>query len=167
MMCESCGEYEANVHVTHVINGVARELHVCEECATKSGINVQSPLSLTDILMGLGALEEAEEAGPEKTCPFCKLGIGEFKKSSMLGCPVCYEAFGNELKTLLGGMQKGSKHAGKMPASYAVRKEKNTAIAALQKELDSAVASEDYEKAARVRDQIRGARAAAAAPEKK
>jgi len=158
MLCESCGEYESNVHLEHVINGVSREVNLCEECAVKSGININGSMSLTDILVGLGALEEVEGGGSEKACPFCHMTVSEFRKTSRLGCAVCYDVFNAELKTLLAGMQKSAKHVGKVPSSGAGPTPKNDRLSALEKELSEAVAGEDFEKAARIRDEIRESR---------
>ena len=156
MLCESCGEYDANVHLTHVVNGVAREIHVCEECAAKHGIHVQGAMSLTDLLMGIDSLE-TEEQGPEKTCPFCKLALSELKKTSRLGCAVCYEVFSAELKTLLYNMQSGTKHVGKTPFGPAPAAA-GPLVADLERKLEDAIAREDYETAAGLRDEIRQAK---------
>ena len=127
---------------------------MCDECAAKSGININGAMSLTDILVGLGAIEETGE-GEEKSCPFCHLKLGEFRKDSRLGCAVCYDVFGSELKSLLSGMQKGNKHIGKVPRKSAASSDRNARVEALEKELDEAVAAEDFERAAGLRDAIK------------
>jgi len=45
-------------------------VHLCEGCAEKNGIGINGAMSLTDILVGLGPLEEQDDAGSGKTCPF-------------------------------------------------------------------------------------------------
>lgn len=157
MQCESCGEYEANVHLTHVVNGMTREVHVCEECAGKNGININGAMSLTDILVGLGALEEAEDGGG-KACPFCRLTAAELRKGSRPGCAVCYETFGAELKTILTDMQKGAKHVGKAPGVKAMAA-KSIQAEDMERQLEDAVAREDFEAAARIRDEIKTVKA--------
>jgi len=157
MQCESCGEYEANVHLTHVVNGMTREVHVCEECAGKNGININGAMSLTDILVGLGALEEAEDGGG-KACPFCRLTAAELRKGSRPGCAVCYETFGAELKIILADMQKGTKHVGKVPGVKAVAV-RSVPTENMERQLADAVAREDFEAAARIRDEIRNSKA--------
>jgi protein arginine kinase activator len=79
----------------------------------------------------------------------------DFKKTSRLGCPACYEAFSEELAPLLGAMQKGTQHAGKVPASEKV----TTEIEGLKKALERAVAAQDFEEAAKLRDRVRDLKA--------
>lgn len=164
MQCESCGEYEANVHLTHVVNGVSREIHLCEGCASKNGMNINGAMSLTDILVGLGTIEETQDGGSGKVCPFCRLTLGELRKGSRMGCAVCYEVFGAELKTMLSDMQNGTKHVGKVPSAGAAGGG-NIGTEILERELEDAVAREDFERAAKIRDEIRNGKLAAK-PEK-
>ena len=43
MRCEQCGEREATVHLTQLLNGEMNKLHLCQDCAGKNGINVEDP----------------------------------------------------------------------------------------------------------------------------
>ena len=38
MLCDNCKKREANVRYSENINGVRRELNLCEECSKKLGI---------------------------------------------------------------------------------------------------------------------------------
>ncbi|TFH17150.1 MAG: hypothetical protein E4H02_03665 [Lentisphaerales bacterium] len=155
MLCESCGEYEANVHLSHEVNGVVRKVNLCEECAEKSGISMQGPLSIADILSNLGPEDDESLEDRSKSCSFCRITLGEFKRTSRLGCPVCYESFKKETETVVDGYQHASKHAGKMPAHYAANREKEAVLDPLRRTLQEAIAAEQYEEAARIRDEIR------------
>lgn len=166
MQCEGCGEYEANVHLTHVVNGVSREVHLCDACAAKNGINISGATSLSDILVGLGALEEVEDTGSSKACTFCHLTLGELRKGSRMGCATCYEVFGAELKAMLADMQKGTKHAGKVPVAEAAAEVRDVRLEALERDLEEAVVKEDFETAAQIRDKIRDWKKPAAGLEK-
>ena len=42
MLCQNCGENEANVKYTQVINGVKKQMNLCENCANRLGINNMS-----------------------------------------------------------------------------------------------------------------------------
>ena len=35
MVCQNCGKNEANVKYTQIVNGVKKEMVLCEECAEK------------------------------------------------------------------------------------------------------------------------------------
>jgi protein arginine kinase activator len=162
MKCEICKTGEATVHFKQVCNGSVKEMYACEKCAADNGFDAQSPLSMTDLLFG--TREQAEKVpAPEKTCPVCGMRRRDFRKNSRLGCAACYETFAEELMPLLAAMQKGCRHVGKTPAGELIGAE----AAALQQALEKAVAVQDFEEAAQLRDRIRALKgqAAAAAPD--
>jgi protein arginine kinase activator len=78
----------------------------------------------------------------------------DFKKNGRLGCPDCYAAFAEELASLLKAVHRSEQHTGKIPAREGDWVRLDARVVALQKELDQAVASEQYEKAAELRDEI-------------
>ena len=53
MLCEQCHKKEANVHLTQVIDGVVKKLHLCEECAAQAGFDLEQSLSISDLLAGM------------------------------------------------------------------------------------------------------------------
>jgi protein arginine kinase activator len=165
MKCALCNENDATVHIKEVVEGDLKELYVCESCAAKKGIGPGSPASLTDFLFGVGNREDARDA-EERVCPDCGMSLEEFRKRSRFGCPKCYGAFEQDLEPLLSAMHKGTRHIGKMPVGEAAMAK----IAALQEALESAVASQNFEEAARLRDRLREVRSseyAAASGERK
>jgi len=151
MKCEICKQNEATVHFKQVSNGAVREMYVCKDCAAENGFDVHSPMALTDFLFGVGMSAHVEAEGDDKACPSCRLRRSEYRKSSRLGCELCYETFADELSPLVAAMHKGSRHVGKVPAAERVTAE----IAALQQAMRRAVAAEDFEEAARLRDRVR------------
>ena len=165
MLCESCNEHEATIHLTQVIEGAIKKLHLCESCAAKSGFDIQSPMSITDILLGMGGKNAAAANELDRTCPRCHLRRADFKKSGRLGCPSCYEAFADELLPLVKVMHRGDQHKGKIPAREGLRVKMTAEIAALQQALEKAVREEHYEEAARLRDQIQSCRLKGSASE--
>jgi protein arginine kinase activator len=150
MKCEFCQSNEAVVHFKQVIDGDARELHLCEECAAKKGIDLQPPLALTDFLFGAAA-EESDERTDGATCPECGLTLKAFRKDQRLGCSQCYEAFAEELSTVLPTMHGSDKHVGKAPAGQRLSAE----IDGVRKAMEKAVVREDFEEAARLRDTLK------------
>jgi protein arginine kinase activator len=154
MLCESCQQHEATIHVTQVTDGNSRELHLCEECAEETGLNVQTVMSLPEILFGMSGTDEASK-GVDRHCPRCHMRGSDFKKTGRLGCPHCYEAFTQELQPMLAAMHKGPKHTGKVPVLERKVMDLAARLDGLRKRLDLAVVNEDYEEAARVRDLIR------------
>lgn len=160
MKCEVCGEQKATVHVTQVVDGKVRELHLCEECAEQGGVNVQNAMSLPDLLLGMGKEDAPAAAGEDRACPNCHMRRSDFKKTSRLGCPTCYATFAEELQPLLASLHKGLQHVGKVPVWMAADLPRSMEdLAALQEKLGQAVDAERYEEAARLRDLIRNAQA--------
>lgn len=164
MKCDLCDK-EAVVHLTQVVNGEMKEVHLCEEHAKEQGIDIHSPISITDILMGLGESKQGIEHQLSPTCPRCGMAREEFRKSGRLGCPDCYNTFMAELAVAIKAMHHGSQHVGKIPAREGLQTRIKSQIARFQKDLDAAIAREDYEKAAEIRDRINEARSQADAEE--
>lgn len=154
MLCDSCHQNEASIHVSQVVDGHSRELHLCEGCAEESGLNVQNVMSIPEILFGLAGGDETS-GFLNRSCPHCHLRGTDFKKTGRLGCERCYETFGEDLKPMLAAMHKGVQHKGKVPGRNRMGIEAASRLMKLQGDLESAVRREDYETAARVRDMIR------------
>jgi len=153
MKCDVCDK-EAVVHLTQVVNGEMKEVHLCEEHAKEQGIDINSPISITDILMGLGEAKQGLDNPLSPTCPRCGMAREEFRKSGRLGCSECYKTFMAELAVAIKAMHHSTQHVGKIPAREGLQTRIKSQIARLQKDLEAAVAREDYEKAAQIRDQV-------------
>jgi protein arginine kinase activator len=154
MFCQLCGKKEATVHLTQVLNDDVRKLHLCEHCAKTSGIDIDAPVSVSNFLLGLGVPRKSP-AGRERSCPKCGMRFPDFKKMARLGCQNCYAAFAEELEPLLIGMHKSGQHVGKKPACHAGMVNVPPSLASLEKTLKDAIQAENYEEAARIRDQLR------------
>src|SRR5690606_14596230 len=112
----------------------------------------QAPLPLTDFLARVNR-GDATVTGP---CPFCGLKLDDFKKTGRLGCPQCYVTFEPHLSGLLRRLHGSTQHVGKvyLPPDPS-RAQQEERIAGLRRKLDRAVQSEDFERAAQIRDEIR------------
>lgn len=152
MECQICQQREATVHIKQVQDGDVREVHVCAECAAQHGLEGISPMELTDFLFGVNATrEESKLPADDKRCPSCGFTGKEFKKRSRLGCMRCYEAYADEVQTMVTSMHRGDQHIGKVPAGERARYD----IVRLEQEMAAAVQMQDFETAARCRDRIR------------
>jgi protein arginine kinase activator len=163
MKCEACQKEEATVHLTQVINGEVRKMHLCEECAAEKGVDIQNPASIADVLLGLGQ-PQGERPASRAACPNCHLRPADFKKSGRLGCPACFEAFREELEPLLKSMHRTDQHFGKVPRGQSDRIKRSAESAMLQRRLEEAIAAERFEEAAELRDRLQGLRSDAATP---
>ena len=116
MLCYLCKKNEASVPLPHVVDGVSREMNLCQACADKHGFSIQLPIPLlTDFLFGSGAQTEASDEGQDHSCPVCHMQRSDFYKSSQMGCEFCYETFASEISDLLDGLHMGQQHVGKLP----------------------------------------------------
>ncbi|MFH1239066.1 MAG: UvrB/UvrC motif-containing protein, partial [bacterium] len=87
----------------------------------------------------------------------------DFRRNGKLGCSECYKCFKTELNTLFKKIHGSNTHLGKVPvllANKPGRKSKKVAIMETQLkkllfDLQEAVRSEEYEKAALLRDEIK------------
>jgi protein arginine kinase activator len=159
MVCCICKEKDAKVHLTQIIGDKVQKVDLCDDCAKKKGVDDNTGASLADLLLGLGASQEmAQASGPEIKCPHCGFTQADFKKAGRLGCSECYVTFAEGLEGLLKTMHKGTKHIGKVPQSLQQTRDLSDRLKNLQKKLDKAVADEDFEQAAQVRDEIKTTR---------
>jgi protein arginine kinase activator len=161
MLCDICKQNVAKVHLTQIIDGKTKKVDLCEACSKAKGVDDPTGFSLADLLLGLGAAQELEQSTPGGSgakCPSCGFTQAEFKKSGRLGCPECYQSFAEGLEGLLKTMHKGTRHVGKVPATLQVTQDFEERLKLLQKKLDQAVAEEDFEQAALLRDEIKQTR---------
>jgi protein arginine kinase activator len=95
------------------------------------------------------------DAGNNLRCGVCGFTQADFKKVGRLGCGECYRTFAEPLRGLLKTMHKGGRHVGKVPQAVRQNQDSAEQLKALQKRLDKAVAAEDFEAAAALRDEIK------------
>jgi protein arginine kinase activator len=165
MQCEICKTKTATVHLTEIINGQRTESHLCQNCAQKEGVTIKSQLSLNELLSSLIAAHQQtdETSGSEKlhkACPECGITMEQFRKQALLGCPKDYNVFESDLQEIIEKTQDNNlTHKGKAPAqkqnSSNAASDNQGKIEELQKQLSQAVKKEDYELAAKIRDQLK------------
>jgi protein arginine kinase activator len=160
MLCIICKQNQAKVHLTQIVGDKMQKVDLCEECAKSKGVNDPAGFSLADLLLGLGASQElaGPNGGEEIKCPNCGFTQADFKKAGRLGCSECYTTFAEGLEGLLKTMHKGVRHVGKVPQALRQGRDLTEQLRLLQKRLDKAVSSEDFEQAASLRDEIKSTR---------
>jgi protein arginine kinase activator len=157
MQCDHCGQNEAIIHLTQIVENQMSTFHLCESCAAEKGLEPgveTANFPLSDFLAQVG--KGGAEGGLNSPCAYCGLKLEEFRKSGRLGCSHCYVTFESNLRTLLRRLHGGTQHVGKvyLPPDP-TRAEQEERLAGLRRKLDRAVESEDFERAAQIRDMIR------------
>lgn len=181
MLCDNCNENEATVHYTEIINGVKNEHHLCGDCAAKLGLTdyMSIPSSefpfvklLTGLLASSGLIgEEVDNPMLHVKCPQCGMNFQEFTQVGKFGCAECYDVFGPLIEDNMKKLQGSVEHKGKKYRTEDTKQENVSAEAPGQKEdeaagrldriallnakLHEAVALENYEDAAKYRDEIK------------
>jgi protein arginine kinase activator len=163
MKCDNCKNL-ATVHLTEIKNGKRIEKHLCEQCASQSeGLmsKTHMPINelLTNFVMAHSGMQSKQQEG--LICEQCGISWSEFRQTGLLGCEHDYPAFEKEMTPLLQRAHEGTAHhVGKVPTrrgGTGVPVKRSLDVSKLRKELAKAVESEDYERAAKLRDQIRQA----------
>jgi protein arginine kinase activator len=155
MNCDVCKKNQATVFLTQIVEGKMQKVNLCESCSKEKGVTDPTGFALADLLLGLGAAQEIERGGSVQKCPACGFSQADFKKTGRLGCATCYETFGEGLQALLKGMHKGTHHTGKVPTRMQRSIEREQELKNLHRNLRKAVADENYESAAEIRDKIK------------
>jgi protein arginine kinase activator len=154
--CQNCQQNPATFHLTDIVNGNKKETHLCQACAEQKQLLHKQEQNLSAILQTvigphIGALTDDLA---RLTCPECGIKYMEFKAEGRLGCPHDYQVFHTALEPLLQRIHRATRHAGKKPRRRA-RAGWQTEIVTLRQRLREAVNCENFEEAARLRDQLR------------
>lgn len=171
MKCQRCSR-TASFHITDIERKTKKltDHHLCEECASKflnpatsepeveedSEIGAVSPMSELAKKLALQGPGSRPASKPETTaCPVCGMTFSDFRSTGRLGCPHDYEVFRDELMPLLDNVHNHTVHKGKSPKRAPSGTERFTELIQHRNQLKEAIAAEDYETAAKLRDLIR------------
>lgn len=172
MLCDRCQKRDAKILYTEIINGVKKEQHLCEECATDyTSFQMEKPLLNSDLTLGdllstlldnYTSLEKKKpgETTPSVICDHCGTSYEEFVQKGRFGCAYCYTNFSGQLGKTFKGIQGSEIHNGKRPKGYITASTDRifkdfTEAEKLALKLQEAIEKEEFEDAARLRDLIK------------
>lgn len=160
MKCDFC-DNKATVFLTQLVEGQAKKVCLCEKCADERGVTDPTGFSLADLLLGTlsgepakGGSHVAISAGGHKKCAACGFTLEDLHRVRRFGCAECYQAFRDELTPMLRGLHRGPSHVGKVPEGLMAVQVRHQRLQDLRARLEQAIASENYEEAAGIRDEI-------------
>jgi protein arginine kinase activator len=158
MLCESCKKRQATVIFKDVVGDVIKKYHLCEECAYDKGLSkpkIPEPSSPNDMFLHMAKdLSGGTKTEGRLRCT-CGLTFSQFRTTGKLGCAECYSSFGEKLKPLFKRIHGATRHLGKIITKDAEYLRVRREILKLEDRLRRAVAKEDFEKAAKLRDEIK------------
>lgn len=174
MLCQMCSKKEATFHYKSNENGHVTEKHLCRECAEKAGylgedsFDFFKPFGMIDnffdetgegMLGGLfgsmldaSPVKQLREAG---VCPTCGMRFSDFLHIGKLGCADCYKTFANSLEPTVKRIHGNVRHTGKFPFGIKEHAAKENKLKDLKDKLSKAIEKQEYEQAAKYRDEIR------------
>ncbi|MGC5327825.1 UvrB/UvrC motif-containing protein [Brevibacillus sp. SYSU BS000544] len=168
MNCEECAKRPATLHLTKIVNGEKTETHLCEVCAKEKGNMIPgfNNFSINNLLSGLlnfdpmnkGTTLSNQSLSTQTKplrCETCGLTYSQFSKSGRFGCSDCYNHFGERLDPLFRRIHGNTNHIGKVPERTGGQIKIRKDLEQLKKALQQYIASEEFEKAAEIRDRIR------------
>lgn len=158
MLCDSCKERDAVVHLTQIGESAMTQLHLCEKCAAERGVETTIAMPKSPIGDFLQAVQQqgVTPRGDALRCDFCGASMKDFRATGRLGCARCYAAFEGSLRELLRRVHGSSRHTGEQYAPPAPAEfEKKTELEMLRDRLRRAIETEQFETAAEIRDRIR------------
>ncbi|WP_042353739.1 UvrB/UvrC motif-containing protein [Bacillus rubiinfantis] len=168
MICEECKQRPAALHFTKIINGEKTEVNLCEVCAQEKSemlmFNGQSGFNFNNLLAGLLNIDPSFQKPSQSPfqqeeilhCEYCSMTFPQFLKLGRFGCSHCYETFSDQLIPVLRRLHGGNwNHNGKIPKRIGGDLHLRKQIDELKHSLQACITHEEFEKAAKLRDEIR------------
>ena len=178
MRCDNCGKDNANIRYYKNINGVEKQMNLCEECSKKLGIanelNFNMPIDFSSFWGGFfedfetPSLLNLVSGRNELKCKGCNNTFEDILEAGKFGCPECYETFESEIDELLNRMHGKNRHVGRLGSGEKIKVDnnikedkeenktpKNNKLEELKAKLKDLIKEENYEEAAKDRDKIK------------
>ncbi len=181
MVCERCKKKKAAMVHRMSQGGHAVIRHLCAECSEVmeatgelEDVSAVLPPYIAPMVREEGGcfpffLVHDEDRmgegakGRAVRCPICGMSAEELLTTGRAGCAGCYETFAAVVAPIIELMNGGAGYVGQLPSAARERKERQKKLEGLRDQLRGAVASEQYELAAALRDEIRALESTGAA----
>jgi protein arginine kinase activator len=160
VICDDCRERDAVVNYTAVKDNTVVQLHLCEQCASERGVETTvSTLPKHPLGEFLSQVQQQLAVTPADgaKCSFCGTTMADFRSTGRWGCARCYGQFEEGIRELLRRVHGHARHIGKVyraPRSETL--ERSAILGELREKLRRAIDAEQFEKAAELRDRIKG-----------
>jgi protein arginine kinase activator len=163
MKCSICKSENAIIHIREYTESGLRKINLCLECAIKKGLS--APAENIDALLAkiitnvfnitTNYKNKASKKSFKLVCPSCGKTINDFSMNLEVGCPICYDVFEDIIDLLIFNQNNSLTYLGKLPDNLnKLNSQKNT-LRQLKKDLKRHINTEEFTKAAFVRDEIK------------
>jgi protein arginine kinase activator len=161
MICQKCKKAPAVVCISQVANNKKTDTYLCQDCANETATaGLKAALGLFGMQPGhfifADELEQRRKMQTDAPCPTCGKTFEEIRKDGKMGCADCYQAFRDKIRPIVARIHGNTQHKGSCPARTPDEYRHARRLDELKAALDAAVKNEEYEKAAQIRDHIKG-----------
>ena len=163
MKCSICKSENAIIHIREYNETGLRKINLCLECAIKKGLN--APVENIDNLLAkiitnvfninTNYKNRASKKSFKLICPSCGKTVSDFSSNLEVGCPVCYDVFEEIIDLLIFNQNNSLTYLGKLPENLIKLNSQKNILRQLKKDLKKHITSEEFTKAAFVRDEIK------------
>ena len=170
MICDFCKKNVATVHLIRVQNDKVEKVNICSECARDFSFFSEDDFykDLSNILSKIFQSDQGDiydsrvqhslsgiDIKKNRRCPFCGTDLKSIKKNAMMGCPYCYDEFRSILLPIIKAIHHDIEYRGKIPETMPRQIKLEKSISDLRKRLKREIFVENFEEAARIRDEIK------------
>ena len=155
MLCDLCKKNTATVRVIAMVDGMKIEKSLCAQCVAQQRQQMRTEGVQSILSAILGEASRARQQHPCLSCSACGMEYDEFLKTNRLGCPTCYRDFSEQLAGLLPRLHGHTKHVGRAPKHAGDVPVLPSQAERLRRQLEVAIAMEEFEQAAQLRDELR------------
>ena len=162
MLCQKCQKKEANYLMSQNIDGVEKRVALCSDCAKEEGYDQMAGSLFHDFgedFFSFGGFQPfgslISHAAKMLSCPTCGFTQQDVQQLGRVGCADCYDTFQDLLDPAIRRVQRGRVHQGKVPKGVAAPQKEQNNIAKLEAQLQQCIKEENFEQAAKIRDELK------------
>jgi protein arginine kinase activator len=113
-------------------------------------------MAVHELLASILELGSAALTEKEDKCPHCGMTFSRFREIGRFGCAQCYDTFRENLLPLFRHFHQSEEHRGRQQKNQEQenKKQQQRKLKELKEQLQQAIAQEQFELAARLRDQV-------------
>lgn len=159
MLCQKCHKRRATIRYAEVVDGRVTDQFWCKECLAQQR-SASEGFELSEVPPTRPSKASIHKVvsnvvRAQRACPECDTRLQTVLETRQVGCASCYRHFGDELPALLQQIHDAQRHRGKSPQASDTRSQLRSELLARRALLRSMLKAENYEEAARLRDEIR------------